>query len=492
MNKTLIRLLLPLAVFLIPAYRCVCGQGTVSPYDYGLREASGPMGRYYALYNAHRDALYMGMEVSYDGIDTLEIELPPKWKSIPLGPRTDFNGLVLYVTNHVGHGSLFSLTGTPHSVEFDKALVDSLDFRSVPELATGHHLLVLKDQTPWTERRGYGYQQYRADLIVVEEGRGLNSPIAAWNTDSTCLEASYYDFDPAVSSSVCNLTMHRTPGCTYRTGCLSVTGQNAVTVSNIRVTTPRSKMIADGVFRVSNCANIRFDNDTVEGTYSGYGSTRDYGYAFSMNNVYAASFYGVKADGNWGVFGTNNLNGTHLVHCDINRFDIHCYGRDARLTGCTLRQRQTQFSSMYGTVEYDSCRFVDCIPLRIRSSYNAYTPFDIVMRGCTFELTLRYHSLVNVMLLDTADNPRPELNPKCWPNLTVEDMTVVVPWTVGTMNLFDPTGTKAELRREFDHISEVTVHGLRMERPGGREVSVPLRLSSRKFKTVNELKYIVE
>ena len=467
-------------------------QATLSPLNYGLREASGGMGRYYALYNAHRDALYRGLEVSYEGIDTLEIELPPNWKSIPLGPHTDFGGLVLYVTNHVRHGVLFSLSATAHPIELDKALVDSLDFRSVPELATGHHLLVLNDKTPWTERRGYGYQQYRADLVVVRDGIGQNAPIAPWGTDATQLKATYYDFDPGEMAEVSNLTMHRTSGSTYRTYCLSLGGKHAVTVSNIRVTTPRSRMIADGVFSIHNCAHVTLRDITVEGTYSGYGSSRNYGYAFSLNNLYDLRCERLEAWGNWGVFGTNNLNRTTLVDCTLDRFDIHCYGRDARMVGCTLRQRQTQFSSMYGTVEYDSCRFIDCIPLRIRSSYNAYTPFDIVMRGCTFELTPRYHSLVNVMLLDTADSPRPELNPKCWPNLTVEDLTVVVPWTVGRMNLFDPTGTLKELRREFGHINEVTVRGLRMVRPGGREVSVPLHLSTHDFKTVNELKYTVE
>ena len=467
-------------------------QAHISPLDYGLREATDGVGRYYALYTAHTEALYRGLEVSYEGIDTIDIELPPAWRSIPLGRHTDFGGVVLYVTNNVKHGSLFTMTAKAKPLKLDKALVDGLDFSSVPELAQGNHLLVLKDQTPWTERRGYGYKQYRSDIIMVRNGKGLNDPVAPWNTDSTSLQASYYDFEPDVISEVKNLTMHRTKNCTYRTSCLYLNGQHGVTISNIRVTTPRSKMIADGVFSVSNCADILFDHDTVEGTYSGYGRTRNYGYAFSMNNVYGASFIGVKADGNWGVFGTNNLSDTYLANCDINRFDIHCYGRDAWLVGCTLRQRQTQFSAMYGIVRFDSCRFIDCIPVRIRSSYNAYTPFDIVMQGCTFELTPRYHSLVNVMLLDTADSPRPELNPKCWPNLHVDGMTVVVPWTVGTMNLFHPTGTMSELQREFDYISNVDIKNLRMVRPGGSPVKIPLRLSSRKFKTKNELHYTVE
>lgn len=464
---------------------------TVSPLDYGLREASGGMGRYYALYNAHVDAFHRGLEVDYSGIDTLELELPPSWKSIPLGPHTDFGGLVLYVTNRGHHGSLFSMEQAAAPLALDKQVVDGLDYRAVPELADGWHLLILSDQTPWTERRGYGYMQYRRDLVVVDHGRGVNAPVMPWNSDSTRLKASYVEVDTA-QKVFRNLTMHRTKGCTYRTNVVTVSGQYNVLLEQVHVTTPRSRMIADGVFSVVNSARITFRDVTVEGTYSGYGATRNYGYAFSLNNLWMTHFERVRADGNWGVFGTNNMSCTQLFDCDINRFDIHCYGRDAWLKGCTLRQRQTQFSSMYGTVKFDSCRFVDCIPVRIRSSYNAYTPFDIEMNDCTFELTPRYHSLVNVMLLDTADNPRPELKEKCWPNLRVNRMTVVVPWTVGAMNLFQPTGTRAELRRRFGYISEVYVGGMRMVRPDGREVEVPLHLWSREFQTYNALEYTIE
>lgn len=461
----------------------------VSPFDYGLREAEDGVGRYWALYNAHVAALEQGVTVNYDSIDTLELELPADFKTIPLGRHTDFDGLVLYVTNNVKHGALFSMSTASTPLELDKALVDGRQFDSVPELAEGWHLLVLNDKKPWTERRGYGYQQYRADIMVVEDGRGINAPIAPWNTDSTQLSASYINIDTA-AKSFRNLTMHRTKNSTFKTYCLSVSGQYNVWIENIHVTTPKSKMIADGVFSVRNSARINFFDVTVDGTYSGYGSTRDYGYAFSMNNVWFAHFQRVKAHGNWGVFGTNNMSNTQLFDCDLDRFDIHCYGRDAWLVRCTLRQRQTQFSSMFGTVAFDSCNFIDCIPVRIRSSYNAYTPFDIVMRDCTFELTPRYHSLVNVMLLDTADNPRPELKEKCWPNLNVINMTVVVPWTVGALNLFHPTGTMKELRREFGYISEVDVFDLNMVRPNGGKVKIPVRLSSRKFKTTNELKYV--
>ena len=141
---------------------------------------------------------------------------------------------------------------------------------------------------------------------------------------------------------------------------------------------------------------------------------------------------------------------------------------------------------------FDSCQFIDCIPVRIRSSYNAYTPFDIEMNDCTFELTGRYHSLVNVMLLDTAENTRPELSVKCWPNLTINNLTVIAPATVRTLNLYHPTGTMSELKKPVEHINNVTVNGLTVFRPNGKPAKVNVRLSSREFKTVRELDYSIK
>jgi hypothetical protein len=262
-------------------------------------------------------------------------------------------------------------------------------------------------------------------------------------------------------------------------------------IEDVHVTTPKSRMTGDGVFGIVNSVNVIFRDVTVDGTYSGYGVSRDYGYAFSLSNLWNTTFERVVADGSWGVFGTNFLSNTTLRDCDLNRFDIHCYGRDARLERCILRQRQTQFSSMYGTVVFDSCHFVDCIPVRIRSSYNAYTPFDIVMRNCLFEVTPRHHSLVNVMLLDTATNSRPELSAKCWPNLKIENMTVVAPATVGTLNLYEPTGKVSELKKPVDYINDVTVNGLNVVRPNGRTAKVKVQLSSRRFLSVREMGFTV-
>ena len=461
---------------------------SVSPLDYGLREATSGMGRYFALYNAHVDALARGMEVDYTGIDTLALELPPSFKSIPLGRYTDFKGLVLYVTNHAKHGALFTLTQSATSLPMDKALVDGLDYRGIPELSEGWKLLILGDQTPWTERRGFGYMQYRKDLVVVHDGKGQNSPVMPWNTDSTRLKASYVTVDTA-QKVFRNITMHRAKGCTYRTNLISVSGQYNVLIEHVHVTTPKSKMIADGIFSVSNSANVTLRDIKVEGTYSGKGRPDKYGYAFSLNNLYNSRFENINAWGNWGVFGSNNLNRTYLTGCVVDRFDIHCYGRDAVITNCTLSGRQTLYTSFYGKAEFYNCSFKDYIPVRVRSSYNAYTPFDVEIHDCTWELTPRYHYLLRVNLLDTADNPRPELKEKCWPNLHVDGLTIVVPWTVGKVYAVDPCDNRDDLKREIGYISEVRLNGVRMRRPNGREVSIPFKLTTAPFKTKQPLTF---
>lgn len=480
-------LLLAVVTFTILSFHIPDVMAQISPLDFGLQEAESGIERYQALYNAHVQAMASGAEVSYKGIDTLEIELPPDFQSIPLGPHTDFGGLVLYVTNNVQDAALFAMHNTSKTVKIPGKMVDDGEFQSVPELAEGDKLLILTDQNPWTERIGYGYRVYRQDILWIHNGKAMNQPIASWNTDSTKMLASFVSVEPS-QKMFRGLTLHRSDDSKYKTYCLSLSGQYNVVVEDVHVTTPRSRMIADGVFSVWNCVRVTFRDVTVDGTYSGYGRWRDYGYAFSLNNLWNTSFEKVRADGNWGVFGTNSLSNTTLTDCDINRFDIHCYGRDALLKRCTLRQRQTQFSSMYGTVTFDSCRFIDCIPVRIRSSYNAYTPFDIEMRDCTFELTMRYHSLVNVLLLDTVENSRPELSNKCWPNLRVSNMTVIAPLTVRSMNLYDPTGTLSELKKPVDYISEVKVTGLNVIRPNGRPANIKINLSSREFLTKTKMK----
>ena len=70
-------------------------------------------------------------------------------------------------------------------------------------------------------------------------------------------------------------------------------------------------------------------------------------------------------------------------------------------------------------------------------------------------------------------------------------MTVVAPATVGTLNLYEPTGKVSELKKPVDYISDVTVNGLKVVRPNGRPAKVKVRLSSREFLSVKRMVFTV-
>lgn len=454
-NRFCLRWVVALIVALTSLFPSAMSQ--ISPFDFGLRDAHTGTQRYWALYNAHVEARARGLEVSYAGIDTLNIVLPPDYQSIPLGPHTDFGGLVLYVTNNERDGALFAMHAPTKAVSVPKAMVDGGDFREIPELSSGDKLLILRDQKPWTERIGYGYRVYRQDVLLLHDGVGENTPIAPWNTDSTDLNASVVAVD-SMQKVFRGLTMHRVEGSEHKTYCLHVSGQCNLLIEDVHVTTPKSKMIADAVFGISNSVRVTFRDVTVDGTYSGYGRWRDWGYAFSLSNLWDTKFERVTADGNWGVFGTNNLSHTTLEDCDLNRFDIHCYGRDVYIYNCMFTKLYNQFSSVYGTLLFEGCHFSNFIPVLTETSYNAYTPFDLTFRNCTFDAYQLRNYLISIGKVDKERNSRPELAQKCWPNVNIENMTVNVKEPLSKVILFYPKG---EASTYVDHISNVKINGMK-------------------------------
>ena len=78
------------------------------------------------------------------------------------------------------------------------------------------------------------------------------------------------------------------------------------------------------------------------------------------------------------MFGNNNVNKAMLQNCDINRFDIHCYGKDVSFEKCSFVDFYNQFSSVYCELYFRSCTFTSFFPILMEYSYNAYTGFDLV------------------------------------------------------------------------------------------------------------------
>ena len=162
------------------------------------------------------------------------------------------------------------------------------------------------------------------------------------------------------------------------------------------------------------------------------------GYGISMNNVYNVSFYHLVANANWGIFGNNNVNNVRLKKCDINRFDVHCYGRDVFFEDCKFRNLYNQFSSMYGTVSFKRCEFFDFTPVLFEPSYDAYTKFDLRFKNCIIHVRKNKDFLISAGELTGArTKERSELSLQQFPNLYIDGLKIDMPDGIDTYYIYN-------------------------------------------------------
>ena len=405
---------------------------TVSPLDFGLAEATTGTERYEVLQHAHQAALWKGLPISYAGIDSLEIVVPAGSKPIPLPEDTDFAGLVLTVYNPNRNGFLFEMSQDLKSLDLDKETVAAWDFRRVPELNDGVNLLVVEDRAPWVkQRKGYSYGATRRDISLLRKGVARSKPVQPYGMATSDPKVSYC---PVTLSQkvVRNLTVLRTSGSTRKTYCFLFQNQNNILVENVRVLTPESNLTADQVFAVRNCTNVLFTDVTIDGTYSRADS---YGYGIAMDNVWKSRFVRLNARGNWGIFGNNNINGVQVEESDINRLDVHCYGRDIYCRNTTFRDLYNQFASFYGFLTFERCAFVDFVPILFENSYNACTFFEILIKDCTLKVDINRPWLINAGNVYDDPNERPELAGKYLPSVLIDGLEIETPKHLMLWNL---------------------------------------------------------
>ena len=85
------------SILLVFCISVTCSSKDLTPFDFGLTEALSNIERYEVIFKTHQEALKLGVDVDYSGIDELHIEIPKGATPIPLSKRTDFKGLKLYV-----------------------------------------------------------------------------------------------------------------------------------------------------------------------------------------------------------------------------------------------------------------------------------------------------------------------------------------------------------------------------------------------------------
>lgn len=165
--------------------------------------------------------------------------------------------------------------------------------------------MIAEDLNPWVkERKGYNFPHFRKDIFIIEDGHRLNDPIKAIDNNYSDPTFSYCDVTNNYIR-VENLKFIRTDDSTHKTFCLHIQNVNDININKIHIETPDSPLYGDAILSFTNCANLRLQNISINGTYS---QKDRYGYGFSMNNIYNCHMKNIYGTGNWGVFGTNNVN----------------------------------------------------------------------------------------------------------------------------------------------------------------------------------------
>lgn len=385
-----------------------------NPIEYGIKEAKTGVERYGLLMKCHNEAVKSNAKISYNGIDSLFIEVPNNAESIPLSDYVDFANIKLVVLNNQKDIPLFSKKQESIAMPIDAHLLhkgSELD----EKFRKGIYLLSIKDSNPWVKKRiGFNHPVYRMDLLVVENGKVMNDPVASYGTPFS--EPAVEVISVSVSKKeVKNLTMYRSPDSTFKTTLLSIDNQYNIIISNIAVFTPDDgKLYGDGVISLHNTAKVTLKDIIIKGTYS---QIDTYGYGVSITNVYDLIIDKMYGHSKWGIFYASSLNVVTISDSDINRFDLHCYGRDFTINNCKFTGRSNPYSSLYGYLKYDNCEFEDADPVGLRQDYNANTPFELYFKNCTFNMTENHNCVLRVNGLSDYENERPELSGKCLPNI---------------------------------------------------------------------------
>ena len=474
----LFRLFVVIAITLIPT-ACASskyahgGNRVISPLDYGLKAAKTGEERYDVLQRTHQEAERLGVGVSYAGIKKIQLAIPKNAKSLPITHYSDFAGVTFQVENKRKNMYLFAISADLKPVDIRGVDIDNGDFTKYDVLKSGEKLLIINDQTPWVKQRaGHDYGATRKDVMLLKNGKSGNGPLKSYCTPTTKPAGQYCDVTGAKKIVFKNITFNRSAGSTFKTYLVRISNHYNVELSNITINTPDSPgMYGDRAIRVENSAKILLVDVKINGTYSRgsdgeYG--KKYGYGISLENVYDFNARNLFARANWGVFGNNNVHLVHLEDCDINRFDIHCYGKDIYCKNVNFVGQYNQYASVYGTIQYDKCIFTDFTPVLNGGSYNAYVEHEVVFNDCVFNATPKKNFLIGIGNVKDAINPRYELTEKYLPNVRIKNMVVNMTGGIGDFFVF--YGKKKVERATHVGLSNITIDGLTINSSGGKPV----------------------
>lgn len=393
----------------------------ISIADRGIANIKDGQKCYNELLKAHHDAINCNASISYNGIKQIFLDIPKNAESIPLPDSINFANVEFIVNNNSKDIDLFVKKETPIPISLDASTVTSGDFSNINELLKGKKILIIEDKLPWVQNRyGYNYGAQRKDILLLHNGKSLNKTIAPYQNDLK-INCSYTDVTNRIIN-ITNISLIRSSLSTYKTFLIKIENENDVTLKNIKITTPVSNLYGDRAITISNCTNVLFDSIRINGTYS---DKDKYGYGISLNNIWDLHAINVKTATAWGVFGNNNINTAIIKDSDINRFDIHCYGRDVHCYNTAFNTYYNQFSSMFGELTFNNCIFDNFVPVLLEPSFYAYTPFDIIIKDCEFNVDQKRPYIIQIKFLDSSKFClRKELEQPQLPNIIIDGFQI--------------------------------------------------------------------
>lgn len=434
---------------------------TVSPNDFGLQQALTAEERYEALYRAHSFACKSGYSVSYKGISSIDLIINPESKPIPLSDNTDFCGVSLNVKNNAKDFFLFNKIADTKQIRVPSSCFSSYDFRGIASLRKRQVVLVVQDNNPWVDNRaGHNYGASRKDILVLRRGKAKNRTVASYDNVYSSPSCQYF-VTTTNKKSFKNVTFNRDSSSTYKTFLFKIENIYNLEICGITINTPTNDtMFGDAVMMINNCAYLDFHDVTINGTYS---RADMYGYGISMDNVWNSRFDNIMANCDFGVFGNNNIQRASVSNSYINRFDIHCYGKDLFFDNVIFSQMGLSIGSFYGDANFTRCTFTQSVPCACRKDYNAYTPFNLKFSNCVFNLTRRFCYIINMASIPTSINSRAELTQKCLPNVAIENCVFHLSDDMTEWTLFYVGEGAASDHYSFGHIDNISMRNSHIE-----------------------------
>lgn len=450
---------------------------TINPLNMGLNDAKTNEERYYVLYNTHKKATDENKAISYQGIDSINIEIPTGAKPIPLGQLTDFAGVRMKVLNNSDDVFLFQIDNTRHDIKIAQNILDCGDFRNIPQLKKGVKLLCLGDNNPWIEHRGQdGLKAPKYDIIILKDGIAQNEVVMPYSDSTTTRPFTYY-YDSTPELKVFkNLVFIRDADSQYKTWLVQFNGVYNILVYNLNIVTPEDETkYADKVIQANHCGNVVMRDILINGTYS---QRKLFGYGINVNFSANLKFFNIICEyAKWGVFCTNCTNNSYLKDCKINRYDVHCYGKDITMENCELTDLALPISSVYGKIKYKNCTFKESEPITIRDNYYAYVPFDLEITDCKYYASKRSNCIFNAGSMDNNVQLRKELRCKCLPNIRINRLRIVPVDDVKEFYIFK---FKTTGETPVDYLKEIRINNLKIDGNLHFEISNnPIKLSNR-------------